>query len=496
MTAAEGHEAHESTSPVVVAGFEAEEPSGDGGRPAWRRGLPFDVALVVGAVACGYVVAGVTGALVGGAAMVAGRLPSDRPGAAVAMAGCFLLAGAALATVLEVNPGDEPVSLSFPLRREVASQLAAAAGILLFAAVVTAALAERSAHAAPEPPRSERDRPPRWWRVPAAAAVVGVVAFVVRLVGAPAPLAVGLDPVVASVAAGRTLVVDGVGLVAPAGPVLAALAPGGASGVLVAAGVLLVVLVGLLAARGPGRGRRAGVAVDGGGSLVEALPVLAAGAVAALLPSLWLLDLPAALAGVGAVVAVLLADPRRISTGRAVAAGVVAGLVVLARPDAAVVGPVLLVWLLAPLARRRRPSRRDVRAAWALAGGWLATLACWATVVHGQTGGWNPFVGAGPDVDVARGVGGLGVAVVLLLDLAAVAAAAATVRTLGARALGLLPLVVLPVWAAVVELLAGGEAAQVLSWGAPFVAVLAGWQVGAWCTPTRQGAQGAERTSS
>lgn len=451
----------------------------DGSRPFAPlrdpRRLAFELLLVALSALAGYVVAGLTGALVAGAAVVAGRLPSERPGAAVAMAGCVLLAGAAVASVVEEVPGRSPVSLAFPIRRPVAADLAAAAGVLLFAAVVTAALAERSPRpaAGADPQREPRAR--RAWQGSAALLGVGVVAFVVRLVAAPAALAAALDPVVESVAAGRTLLVDEVGLVAPAGPVLAALAPGGGSGVLVAVGVLVVGFVARYAACGePDVSHRLRPV---GGVPVEAL---AAGAVAAVLPSLWLLDLPGALAAAGALGAVALADPRRTTVGRAVTAGLLAGLIVLARPDTAVVGPVLVGWLVAPLLVRRRASRRLVRSAWAVLAAWVGVLGCWSVAVHGQTGGWSPFVGAGPDLDVGGGTTGGAVAVVLVLDLLAVTIAGFAVRRRGRHLLAVLPLVLLPVWAAGIEVVGGGEVPELLSWGAPFVAVLAGWQISWW----------------
>ena len=436
----------------------------------------FEVLLVLVAVAIGYVVAGITGALVAGSAMVAGRLPSERPGAAVAMAACVLLAGAALATVLVDLPGRTPVSLAYPLRRELASDLGAAAGILLFAAIVTAGRAERSREPAPaasSPGRAEE--PSRRWSMAMAlvAGSVVLVTSVVRLLGAPAALPASLQPVVEAVASGRALVAEPVGLVAPAAPVLAALAPGGAQGVLVGVGVGVVALVWLLAQRGSGRTVTEGV--PGGPKAA-----ISAAAVAAVLPALWLLDLRSALVAAAAVGVVLLADPREVNLTRGAMAGLLAGGAVLARPDAVVLAPVAATWLLVAFRRGGRPSRRQVRAAWVVMAAWLVVLACWASVVHGQTASWNPLVTAGPsgDLDVAAIV----VVAALVVNLVAIGLAGSLLRGRPTDLVSLLPLVVLPVWASASAALGGFDPARLRSWGAPFVAVLAGWRL-ASCKP-------------
>jgi len=440
-------------------------------------GLGRELLLVVVVAALGFFAAGLTGALVAGAAVIAGRLPSERPGASVAMASFVLLAAAAVASVLEAVPGERPLTLAFPLQRELAGDLGAAAGILLLAAVVTSALAERADEPAPTSTHEDGDTMPPW-RPLVTVGGLFVVAFVIRLVAAPAAVASSVDPVVEAVAAGQALVVGDLGLVAPAAPVLAAFWPGGGSAAVVALGVVLAAISALLATRlvapeEPSEARTAGV--------------VAVAAVAAMLPSLWLLDLAGLLAGLAAAAAVLLAEPRRATPGRGVGAGVVAGLAVLAAPEAVVLGPLLVVWLLLPRVRRgrvaRRPARRQVRAAWATGLAWGVALVLWALVVHEQAGGWNPLRSPGPASEVSVGAGGL--LLVLALDAAAVVAAVVWVWGRRRSVRALLPLVVLPVWCLLAGALVSGGvvsggAAGPLGWGSPFVAVLAGWQLAAW----------------
>lgn len=437
--------------------------------PQPLRGVAGRIVLLVVVALLGYAVAGPTGCLVAGAAVLAGLLPAERPGAPVAMAAFVLLAAAALATVVEATPGPQSLSLSFPLEREVANDLGAAAGILLLAAVVISAVAERPDQpTSPAEPVPEGDAlPPRWSLLVGGAVLL--VAFLVRLVGAPAALDPGLDGVVAAISGGRDVTAGDVGLVPPAAPVLAALWPGGGGAALLAAGVLLVVLVAVLAHRtAPSR--------------LVASPVqvaIAASVLAALLPAMWLLDLAAVVAAAVAVASVLLALPARITGGRAVAAGALAAAGVLARADVVVLGPVLVLWLLLDRRRSARTPARQVRAAAMLAAAWVVGLGSWTMVVRGATDGSNPLRSFGEHAG-GTDLGGLALVAVLLLDAGVVLLAALGVRRAPRPLVRVLPLVVLPPWCVLAGLVLGGGIVGALSWGAPFVVVLASWPLAAW----------------
>jgi len=422
-----------------------------------RRAL---LVLVLAGV--GYAVAGLTGALVAGAAVIAGLLPAERPGRSVALGAVVLLAAAAVATILEAPIDGASVSLSFPLEREYAADLGAAAGILLLAAVVTSALAERAEAPAASTSASGGSSPPAralggWGRE----ALVLVGAFLLRVFAAPAAVPDALGPLIDGVRSGDGLRVVGTDLLAPVPVLLAAFGPGGGRAAAVVAGTAAVGLAMALARRSAPPG------VD-----PDRVAILA-GAVAAALPAVWGVGGPEALASAGVVGAVLLARPSLIDPGRAAGAGLLAGLAALARPDALVVLPVLVAWVLVA----GRPTRRARRSLAWLGGAAAAVLVPWLLWAHGDTGRWLIAASLGPAPDRW---GPIGVAAVVTGVATLVVLVVACTRTFRGRLAVMLPLVALPAWCAAMTLLEGLGHGAPLSWAGPLAAVVVGWQVDVW----------------
>lgn len=193
-------------------------------------------------------------------------------------------------------------------------------------------------------------------------------------------------------------------VVAPAAPILAALGPFGAGFVLGGAGLVAAVLL-VVAARRIAGARLAPVAG------------LAAAAATIVLPSWWGASLPAALVVVGVLGGWVLADPERVDGRRAVGAGLALALAALARPEALVAIPAVVVALVIA---RRRP------AAWIVAGTALLAYSPWYLWVVRNFDTLRPTTGFGRDVEgtvTELPWGALGTAV----DLALLAAALALV---------------------------------------------------------------------
>lgn len=415
------------------------------------------VVLVGVPALAGFAMAGATGAMVAGAAVVAGLLPSRRPGAAVAMAACVALAAAALATVLEQTPGQAPLSLSYPLDRPLAADLGAIAGILLLAAVVTVGAAERREAPVPDPEPDGAPAVPVGRRDGLVVVGLLVLAAVLRVVTAPTAASRSWEAAVDVVRTGGALVPAGADLLAPLPLVAGAFTPGGWGAALVVGGVAVVALVLVLAVRvGPGRR--------------DPHVVVAAGALAAVLPGLVGLALPEVLAAAGAVAAVVLAEPGRVRPARAAAAGLAAAGAALARPDAVVVLPVLVTWLVvAGAGPSGRLPRRVVRSAWAAVGAWALLVGPWIAWAQGRAGTWLPAESLGASRTTP---GGLLAAVLSLAVLALAVLAVARARQ-ARQVVALLPLVALPAWCLAVALPVGLDHGGLLSWSAPFVVVLA-----------------------
>src|SRR5690606_10808125 len=105
-------------------------------------------------------------------------------------------------------------------------------------------------------------------------------------------------------------------------------------------------------------------------------------------PLVWDQRLPGALAGLLVGAALLLAWPDRATTARAGVAGGLLALASFSRPEAALVLPVLAVWLAVwPDPSDRRP-RRNACAALLFVGG--TGLVLGGAAVHAETGDWLP----------------------------------------------------------------------------------------------------------
>jgi len=104
--------------------------------------------------------------------------------------------------------------------------------------------------------------------------------------------------------------------------------------------------------------------------------------IAAMLPSMWDTSLSVVLAGACLVVAVALLDGRRMTASRALWAGIVLGLAVLARTDVLLVVPLLLGW-----SRYRGTSPLRIGVA-GIAGALIN--APWWLFIHNRTGSWLP----------------------------------------------------------------------------------------------------------
>ena len=325
--------------------------------------------LVVG---IGYLVGGLFGAVVAMAAIVA--LETEPPGT-VAWTAAATLVAAAAATVLQRWPNDH-VDSSFATDRSLAAALGQAAAILAFIAVVWAARAERSA---PRP--HERVRRPALpitrVHVGTAALVgtVGLVAWVVRVVFAPAAMPPGYSGSVEALQAG-----DGFITAArpPLAAVVAALAPVAPDLLIVAVTGATVAVVAVLAGRVGGR-----------------RTAVVAGLLAAVLPSVWGQQLPEALAALGVAGALSWAWPDRLSPGRAVLAGLAMAAATLARPEAALLVPVVLLWLFAARPTERRGHWRGEALAAVVLAAFVVGYAPWATWVASEHGTFLPSTNLG-----------------------------------------------------------------------------------------------------
>ena len=196
-----------------------------------------------------------------------------------------------------------------------------------------------------------------------------------------------------------------------------------------------------------------------------------AGALAALLPLVWDQRLPGALAGVTVATALLLAWPDRLTPARAATAGGLLVAATLARPEAALVIPVVVAWtLLWPPARGRRPAAPAVAVA-SLAATVAVGLGLWAARVHADTGSWWPATATWPLA--WRGPGGI---VAAVLDVVALGLAFDELRwrgtTVRAAWMRNLPWLTVPVLALVVAVASGGDRNLWFALG-PLVAVAA-----------------------
>jgi hypothetical protein len=411
--------------------------------PDRRSAIAVVVALLVGYYMIG-TPAGVLTVLAIGLYLVV----PESTGPAAAFAALALLLVAMLATIIEHSLGPQFIGLKFADNRPTASTAAASAGALAAVSVVIGAFTERREN----PPDLTASGQHGNWRgrlrsvidryAPIATALV--LAAGVRIVLAPEALSNHYATVVDNMFAGESAS-SGLGgtLIAPLGPVLVLAVPIGAEYLLLVAGlgtVAVAVRIGLRLG-----GRRAS---------------WMAGLAAAVLPSLWGQQLPAALATLGIGLGfLLLCDAPTAVTKRSAGAGLMVGLAVVAEPTAALAIPVFAAWIVAT---SQRPRLREL-------GPFLATsLVCVIVAgrwVFADAGGIPALPSPAGQAGYPLGVFGIAVDV------------AAYVLVLwgwwGARRREGLVLVVLPPVALAASVITAGGGG-IWSWSAVLVAAAAG----------------------
>lgn len=331
--------------------------------------------LTIGLVAAGgFLVGGPFGLVVALLAVVVWRWHPDWLGGLLV----GLLVVAALGSVLGAWPGADSLRQSYADDRSWAAAAGLAAGVALLVAVARAARADRALEATPAPdvaatPVAARLGP--WLPVAGVAAGAALVSLVLAPDAVPADLRLAAE----ALRAGDGLGPGGTSVAPPAAVVLAAAFP--AAGAVLLAGLAAVTAVATVTLGTRLGGRRVG---------------LLAGALAAALPFVWDQHLPAALAGLCVLAAVLLAWPDRVTTARGAVAGALLLLATLAQVEATVAVVVLAAWLALWPAGPRRERDGGLAALLVVAVGGLA-LALLA--LHAGTGEWLPALGtrsAGP----------------------------------------------------------------------------------------------------
>ncbi len=327
----------------------------------------FAVLALAGA---GLLLGGVTGLLV---ALLGVAATAREGGYQAARAAFLLLVLAAVATVVEVVPTHSAIGLDFSARRPVAARAAEAAGVLALVALVGFAYTERPRFSAVALPAPERGALPTRLRSLSATlpyAVVALVAVAVRTQALPTALPPGYGPEVTALQAGGGFTTA---LRPPLATVIAAFAPGTARAALLVVSALTVVAVMRLAGRLAG-GRAA----------------LLAGLVAAVLPSLWGQQLPEAVGALAVTTALVVLWPPALDVRRAALSGLALAAAALARPEALLVVPVALAWILVSRGRRALPQLAVAGAVGALA------FAPWQLWVQRSFDSWLPATSLGP----------------------------------------------------------------------------------------------------
>lgn len=393
------------------------------------RDLPPGPVTVVLVAAGGFVIGGPFGLVVALLAVVVWRRYPDWLGAL--LVGLLVLAG--LGSVLGAWPGADSLRQSYADDRSWAAAAGLAAGVALLVGVARAARSDRARTATVAAAPDAAPLPARLapW-LPFVG--VGLLAAVVSVLLAPEAVTGDLRTGAEALRAGQGLTS---GSQPPLALVLAAAFPTAGPGLLAGLAAATAGTTAVLGARLAGR--RAG---------------LVAGALAALLPLVWDQRLPGAVAGLLVLAAVLLAFPDRVTVARGAVAGGLLVAATLARPEAALVVPVLAAWLAVWRDAGPRRDRESALAALLVVA--LGGLLLSASAVHGATGDWVAGTAAAP---LAPG-GGAGV-VLHLLDLVAVGLAvdeARRRRLAGALAPDRhLPWLLLPALAAVVGVVTLGD---------------------------------------
>lgn len=404
--------------------------------PLPGRDTPPGPLTTVFVVAGGFLIGGPFGLVIAGLAILVWRRHPDWLGALTV----GLLATAAVGSVVGAWPGPDSLRQSFAADRPWGAAAGLAAGVSLLVAVARAARSDRALTPAAPPPTEtpalgERIGP---W-LPYAA--ITALAATVSLLCAPDALPTAARAAADALRAGEGFVRSAGGTTTrypPAALVVAAVFPSATAATLAVAAAATAVATAVLGVRLAGR--RVGIL---------------AGVVAAALPFVWDQRLPGALAGLAVVTALLLAWPDRLTGARAATAGGLLAVAALARPEALLVLPVAVVWIMVWPAPA--PSGSTLARAATLLGTAVVGLGLWASRAEGAADGWwaaaatwPASVGTGPGA-VAR----------VALD---VAAAALAVDELWFRRSGLgaswrrhLPWLAVPVLAAALAVVTVGD---------------------------------------
>ncbi len=352
---------------------------------------PLTITLVV---AGGFLIGGPFGLVIAALAVLVWRRHPDWLGALTV----GLLATAAVGSVLGAWPGPDSLRQSFAADRPWGAAAGLAAGVSLLVAVARAARSDRAlSPAAPQPAdhAALRERIGPW--LPCAA--VTVLAGAVSLAVAPAALPDGARAAAEALRAGQGFLhAPGATRYPPAALVVAAAFPSALGAALAATTAATAAATLVLGTRLGGR--RTGIL---------------AGLVVAALPLVWAQPLPGALAGLTVVTALLLAWPDRLTAARAVTAGALLAVGTLARPEALIVLPVAVVWIIvwpAPVSSGTTLARAGTVLGAAVLGLWL-----WASGVDDAVDGWwsaaatwPATVGSGPGMVLRLAVDGVVVA--------------------------------------------------------------------------------------
>jgi hypothetical protein len=287
----------------------------------------------------------------------------SRPGEATAqtaIAAVALLGLAAVFSVLAGVPKVTELTPGFASDRSYAAAAAQAAGIAMLFVVVAGATAERRRVREPLS-RIDTEAAVATGTTILGAVALGALAIAVRLAYAPPPMRVDFAEVVTNLSLGNGYTrgtppaLDPTALHPPLAPVLAAIFPGRLDAVQVLVSSLVV------------------LAVAGLGARIGGLrAAIGAGIIAALLPSLWGLQLPEALAALGVTAGVFFAWPDRATASAAALAGACLGLAVLARPEAVLAIPVVVAWMVLRTRWNAPPVIACALVAMLVVGPWLA----------------------------------------------------------------------------------------------------------------------------
>lgn len=453
--AKEGHPAAGAPTATREAPFAPESPF-----PVTTLASLFFAAIIVG-----YLFVGKDVLVLAIALLVLLRFGRD-PGRPLALAAFLLLVIAALASLFQDPSGQ--VNMAYSVRRTIAAEAGAIVGVFLVLATIIFSVTERAPDAAPaqrglnrilktdtaDVVRAVRARVAVLWPF----AGIGFVALVLRIAGAPGALPPAYNPLLDNLRIG-----SGYSLAAPSGGVpngtypplaasIAAYFPLGPKVALLGVSVATVLLVARCGFRYGGRAT-----------------ALLASALAAVMPSLWAQQLPIQTASLLVVGAVVLADPKALTSHRGGLAGACLGLAVLARPDTAFAAIVIVAWLLIVGGRTARGA-----VAWLVV--WLAIFVSpWLNYVWSEFGLPWPMADLASSFNDPSTVSRLPAVVGFVVGMVVAVGFALAVKAMRGSHRVVLPYVAIPLVAVALSL-TDLPRRDPLGWAAPIVAVV----IGSW----------------